>query len=522
VSDSNPTKLSASAIKTDAKAAYDSKASGVFIFRWGATNFVDFNSLSKPTPNGTDSVSIADIVAAANNLKNTIGSTGSIPKTVTVAGVSYSISQFLYLMAEAVKQINAGKASSQIKPVSSGNPADPSGSFKGTLTTAQYVDVAKRVSSYIVGNGRAPNFASLGNSQIKYESLIELFAKVLSSYKADKKLPATVSIDGNMKPQPSTKTISIKNIVKGASSLKAYYEKNKVLPSTVTAGGVVFKLPEFLYLMSQAIYQLGNSNTKDITIIENIAAPANPSGDTINADLDESNFIHVAQSTANYMKTNKQAPNYASSKLGKICYSGVVDAFSRILAFYDINNRLPGTVKIISTGPGGEGATGTGLNEKATSDELADLSKYLKASTNCQVNDPKIKALVDSLTKGLTSDEAKAKKIFEYVRDTLSYSFYYNTKYGAVGTLNAKAGNCVDHSHLLVAMYRNAGLAARYVHGTCKFTSGSTYGHVWVQVLVGDTWRVVDATSSRNSFGKVANWNTNSFTLKGIYNSISF
>ena len=160
-----------------------------------------------------------------------------------------------------------------------------------------------------------------------------------------------------------------------------------------------------------------------------------------------------------------------------------------------------------------------GVNEKNT---ISDLSEYLKSSKNCQVGNSKIKSLVTSLTKGLTSDYDKAEAIFNYVRDTLSYSFYYNTKYGAVGTLDAKKGNCVDHTHLLVAMFRTAGLASRYVHGTCKFTSGNTYGHVWAQVLIGDTWVCADATSSKNSLGKISNWNTKSFTLKGRYASLSF
>jgi transglutaminase-like putative cysteine protease len=71
-------------------------------------------------------------------------------------------------------------------------------------------------------------------------------------------------------------------------------------------------------------------------------------------------------------------------------------------------------------------------------------------------------------------------------------------------------------------MFRTAGLAARYVHGTCTFSSGSTYGHVWAQVLVDGKWVVADATSSKNSLGKVSNWNTKSFTLKGTYASLSF
>ena len=161
----------------------------------------------------------------------------------------------------------------------------------------------------------------------------------------------------------------------------------------------------------------------------------------------------------------------------------------------------------------------SGVNELNT---ISDLSQYLKSAKNCKVGTKKLKKLVKSLTKGLTSDSSKANAIFTYVRDHISYSFYYNTKYGASGTLSAKKGNCVDKSHLLVAMFRTAGLHARYVHGKCTFSSGHTYGHVWTQVLIGKTWVCADATSSRNSLGKIANWNTKSYSLDAKYAGLSF
>ena len=150
------------------------------------------------------------------------------------------------------------------------------------------------------------------------------------------------------------------------------------------------------------------------------------------------------------------------------------------------------------------------------------MAAYLKATTHCQVGNSKIKSLVNSLTSGLTTDHAKALAIYNYVRDKISYSFYYDTRHGAVGTLDAKSGNCVDQSHLLVAMFRTAGLPARYVHGTCTFSSGSTYGHVWTQVLIGNTWTVADPTSTRNSLGTIVNWNTKTFSLKTITREILF
>ena len=524
-SDSSVVKLTSSEIKKDSQAALDGNAPGVIIFRYGVTNLVDFNSLSdkSSSPSTTGSISLANIVAAANSLKTTIDSKNSIPTTVSVGGVSYSTAQFLYMMTKAVENIKSGKTSTQILPVASEVPSNPSGSAKsGNLTTSDFVDLAKRVSNYIANNGQAPNYASSSLGNIKYDSLVDAFARILSYYKTNSKLPSYVTIDEDSKTT-SAKTISIKNVITGASNLKTYYANNKKLPSTVTAGGITFTLPEFLYVMSQAICQIADSNTKAIEIISGVSAPGNPSGDSISsAQLTDDKFLIVAKNVASYITTNKRAPNYASSAVGKIIYSELVDSFSRILAFYGTDNRLPSYVTISTSSSSSSSAvtaSGSGLNEKNT---ISDLTAYLKASTNCQVDNSKIKSLVDKLTKGLTTATQKATAIYNYVRDSISYSFYYDTKYGAVGTLDAKRGNCVDQAHLVVAMFRTADLPARYVHGTCRFSSGSTYGHVWAQVLVDGKWTVADATSSRNSLGKVANWNTNSFTLKSITSSISF
>jgi methionine-rich copper-binding protein CopC len=150
------------------------------------------------------------------------------------------------------------------------------------------------------------------------------------------------------------------------------------------------------------------------------------------------------------------------------------------------------------------------------------LKKYLVPTSHCQSTNPKIKALAAKLTKGSTSDYAKASKIFNWVRNHVSYSFYYNTRKGAVGTLNSRSANCADTAHLVVALERAAGIPARYNHGTCRFSSGTWYGHVWAQVYVNGKWYYADGTSHRNSFGVVKNWNTKTFKLHGIYASLPF
>ena len=153
---------------------------------------------------------------------------------------------------------------------------------------------------------------------------------------------------------------------------------------------------------------------------------------------------------------------------------------------------------------------------------ISDLSPYLSVSQNCQVTNAEIVALARQLTEGLSTSLDKAIAIFEYVKNQISYSYYYDTYYGALGTLHAKTGNCVDQAHLSIALYRAAGLPARYVHGRCVFGDGDVSGHVWSQVLIGDTWVVSDTINTRNSLGEVVNWNNYNYELKGTYSAIYF
>ncbi len=306
--------------------------------------------------------------------------------------------------------------------------------------------------------------------------------------------------------------VTLKDIITASQNVKKYIENNEELPNTVTIGGVTYSTAVYVYLASQAVINL-NNNKKTNVDVKSVTNPTKPGAASYLGNLVD--YLSVAKSVVNTVNSKGAMPNSISSSLGEIGYNGWVYAVARVVAFYDDYSIMPNYVTIKTYSGSGSSSS---LNTKNT---IKDLTPYLKASTNCQVNNAKIKSLVNSLTSGLTSDTAKARAIYNYVRDSISYSFYYDTKYGAVGTLNAKTGNCVDQAHLLIAMYRTAGLAARYVHGTCTFSSG-TYGHVWVQVLIGDTWTVSDPTSVRNSFGNVVNWNNYHYQLKGYYSSIAF
>jgi hypothetical protein len=323
--------------------------------------------------------------------------------------------------------------------------------------------------------------------------------------------------------------ISLADIKDAASRVNAFVNQNDELPNYVEINSKKYTMSNFLYLLSCAITNINSGSSSGISSIS-VSNPTKPAGNSINGKLSKANFVSLAKNVTKFIKTNKQAPNYANSPIGKIQFQTIVWEFSKIIEYVAKNNKLPSsvTINVKSSNPinsggtsGGSSAKTTVLNDKNTF-SASELQKYLKNTKNCQVTSSEIQKLAASITKSCDSDLEKATTIYNWMQKNVDYSFYYNTKYGAVKTSQLKYGNCVDQAHLTIALYRASGLAARYVHGTCTFSSGNVYGHVWVQVLIDDTWTVSDTTSSRNSLGVVNNWNPNAYKLNSKVAEISF
>lgn len=333
----------------------------------------------------------------------------------------------------------------------------------------------------------------------------------------------------------SSTTVTVKDIITAASIIKNYVDANKTLPTYVSVGGVKYTMAQFSYMMTQAIANIYKGSSANVVVID-IKDPSNPSGDSLDETIYTANYTTLCANILAFIAANGQMPNYASYGSSKISYELYSYAFAKILIFYGNNAGLPNYCTFqssvfvnntVSNGTAGNISYAytanssqykKGLNEVNT---VTDLSTYLSCTGHNAANSA-IRSLATQLTSGLTSTWDKAAAIFNYVRDSISYSYYANSKYDATGTLTYKKGNCCDQANLIVALCRSAGIPARYSHGQgCKFST-MTAGHVWAQILVGDTWYTADATSSRNSLGNIKNWNTNSFTLSGIYTNIGF
>ncbi|MGB9980068.1 pseudomurein-binding repeat-containing protein [Methanobacterium sp.] len=504
VSDSDTTKISANELNQDVKSALSNGASGFVLFRYG---LIDQDFLSPP------SFTLSEIRDAGSRVKTYIETNKKLPSFVTIGTKQVSMPEFLKLMVNGVLQLNNG-ITNPIKLENILNPQESTGSFKtGSINLAEYLKLAQTIKSFIDSNGIAPNYSTTSLGNIQFEQLIYMYSKILNFQKENNRLPNTVSMDSSLKisspviEQQSIPSFTVEQIKKAAVNVKSYIETNKILPNYVLVGNIQVKMNDFLNLLVESLLQI-NMNVNTPITLKNITAPDEFTSNFANGDIMTTEYIDIAQRIKSFINSNSATPSYATTSLGKVSYEDLIYMYSKILSFYNSNNRLPSYVSMSSS-------------NYIPIPIPTELEKYLQATKNCQVNDPRIISLSESITEGAITTYDKAVAIFNWVRDNLSYSFYYNTKYGAVNTLLKKEGNCVDHSHLLIALARAAGIPAKYEHGTCTFTSG-TYGHVWAQLWVDGKWYNADAISYRNTFGVINNWNTNTMAKKGTYIELPF
>ena len=335
---------------------------------------------------------------------------------------------------------------------------------------------------------------------------------------------------------------SILNIEKAATNVRNYVDDHGKLPETVTVGSETVTIEEFSYLMGEAIVALNKGSTGKVSILSGIGN-VNSTNTSLNTKVFKAEYLDLANRVVSHINTNKvpaaeiEVYNSSKAKVGNANFDLYTYCFAKILNFYRTDGYLPNwctfesdvfdDTSIIPSNDTSPGKVTTadssdfkkGLNEKNT---VSDLSQYLKAGGHCALNQA-IKNKAASLTKGLTTTAAKAYAIFNYVRDDIEYSYYADSKKDASGTLSSGSANCCDQANLVVALCRAAGIPARYSHAQgCTFSSGLVTGHVWAQILVGDTWYAADATSSRNKLGDINNWNTNSYNTLKQYALIPF
>ncbi|SHK10738.1 Transglutaminase-like superfamily protein [Caminicella sporogenes DSM 14501] len=142
---------------------------------------------------------------------------------------------------------------------------------------------------------------------------------------------------------------------------------------------------------------------------------------------------------------------------------------------------------------------GTPIDKNNTSEYIMQFSvintsnkqiRYLIPSRFVEKNDEIIK-LAEEITKNDINEYDKAKSIFKWIAENITYDIYANTEKprSAVETLRDKKGDCDEISYLYAALLRALDIPAKLVSGKIQKDF-----HVWNEVKINGKWIIVDCT----------------------------
>ena len=136
--------------------------------------------------------------------------------------------------------------------------------------------------------------------------------------------------------------------------------------------------------------------------------------------------------------------------------------------------------------------------------ELPDF--YTQPELHIESNNPQIVALAEQLAEGQETACAKIEAFYNYIGNTLVYS-YNGNNWGAQAALGPMGADCTEFASLMIALSRAAGIPARYLEGLHYFPEESEAiartEHAWLEVyLPGIGWTPLDPTLGRSSLNR--------------------
>ena len=146
------------------------------------------------------------------------------------------------------------------------------------------------------------------------------------------------------------------------------------------------------------------------------------------------------------------------------------------------------------------------IDVKGLDDDVTDFSNLSNDNSGAESDlaggeGATIDGLVKDIVGSETNELAKAKKIHEWLRQNVIYSFYECTKYGTPEEClkNKSHLNCADTARLTRAMMASAGLTCYVVHGPYQF---------WTMIEIGGQKYASDQTGRESAGMAGSEFNT--------------
>ncbi len=209
------------------------------------------------------SFTVSQITDAAIRVKAYIETNHVLPNYVTIGTTQVKMPDFLRLLTAGLLQINNGTTTSiTLKTV--GTPPQPSENItSGDITKANYLDLAKRVKSFIDVNGIAPNYATSSLGKLRYESLIYTYSKIFSYYQTNKALPSYVSVK------------AWSTVTSVVSQARPVYITSDYINGATTDTNRINAIVNGLKALGINVYNAGLGANTHYSVLQNTSVPAN-------------------------------------------------------------------------------------------------------------------------------------------------------------------------------------------------------------------------------------------------------
>ena len=244
--------------------------------------------------------------------------------------------------------------------------------------------------------------------------------------------------------------------LKIAQKVKAYVDKERKFPASITVDGVKYNYGTFSYILASTVV-----NINDKFVKKTYTNAQNHTGNHIEKTLSKSEYLTLARNVVSYCNTYKRCPNYVSYNGLKISPVLFAYCFAKIIVYYHENKRYPATCRF-------------------------DSNVYQKHEPGKPVsNDEVFNYFTKVFGKVSTIDEALG-KVKEH-----GYSYYYDDVYSnktSIDRMKAYKGiNCTDSCQVFYHIAKALGYTVNVLHVYC---TGSGGGHVRLKLSKnGNTFR---------------------------------
>lgn len=158
----------------------------------------DSNSNQEVNDNNVSVVSLSAFpVSEAPNLAQALSQQG-YPSSINFKSVELDTSQCLYILTKSIVEIAQGNTNGTIDVGNPGYAPYPSGAdISQTISSAQYIDICNRFSTWIESNGQVPNYVGIntgGVPDISPLNMLYIASDILITYKSTGQLPETANV----------------------------------------------------------------------------------------------------------------------------------------------------------------------------------------------------------------------------------------------------------------------------------------------------------------------------------------